>query len=204
MCAFLYVIFDKQAKGTTEKGPGGDTHTQTRIVLHVGPPKTGSTTIQYGLLDQEPSMNLDGWTILHPSQLGLTAGGLAKKGNQVSNIATCYGVKKPKKLVPNSTDTCLHWQDFLAQLRQTETAERIVMSSESFSHVNGDDLSQLASDLSPFHTTASMVYRPFCQWISSVYRQTQQNKKTGKFDISLDVWLTDEQLEHRGRGFTNN
>eukprot|EP00959_Pyramimonas_sp_CCMP1952_P021929 461356-Pyramimonas_sp.AAC.1 len=71
------------------------------------------------------------------------------------------------------------------------------MSSEKFAHVDGDDMSQLASDLAPFTTRIVMVYRPFYDWVASVYRQTGHG-------TSFEAWLTDERMESQVKGFTTS
>ncbi|CAK0790898.1 unnamed protein product [Prorocentrum cordatum] len=71
------------------------------------------------------------------------------------------------------------------------------MSSESFAHVYGDDMSQLASDLAPFTTRIVMVYRPFYDWVASVYRQI-------RVGTSFEAWLTDEIMESKVNSFTTN
>merc|ERR1712194_515996 len=56
-------------------------------------------------------------------------------------------------------------------------------------------MAQLASDLGQFTTTIVMVYRPYYDWISSVYRQTS------KSGIPFELWLTDEIIESKTTPF---
>jgi len=179
-----------QTLGTTENG----LPKKTRIVLHVGPPKTGSTTVQLELYTHQSSLRLDGWTFVNASQFGKTR---PRRNHQIRNVAACY--RKPGEKVHDldySEMSCTKWHEFLALLT-VQPNGRLVMSSESFSHVYGDDMSQLASDLAPFTTRIVMVYRPFYDWVASVYRQNVHG-------TSFEAWLTDEIMEYNVNSFTTS
>lgn len=165
----------------------------TTVVLHVGPPKTGSSTVQIELYLNQSLLNLDGWKYLNASQIGE-----ARFDFQISNVAACYQHTASRVVHDYSDASCSNWHEFLAQLT-VQPNERLVMSSESFAHVDGDGMSQLASDLSPFTTIIVMVYRPFYDWIASVYRQTGATNNQ-----SFETWLTDERMDLKQRGFTTS
>ena len=81
--ALLSVRIDGQAVGAATNGA---TELGATVVIHVGPPKTGTKTVQKELADHTSSLELDGWTMLRPSHIGK---GMPKNPIQVLNVAAC-------------------------------------------------------------------------------------------------------------------
>lgn len=133
-----------------------------RCVLHVGPHKTGSTTLQQALgRDSTRLMMLssDGW------QYPLTLPGPFAFGDvkNPANLALYLrGFKDADPLV---------WPTFERWLAdRSEAQENVLITSEEFddSDVN---ISLLAAALRPFATTVVMSHRPFYSWLPSVHRE---------------------------------
>ena len=134
-CALLIVLIGQQALGATKKGATGAT-----VVLHVGPPKTGTTTIQEELANQASLLQVDGWeylltytksTVDGTSQIFFrTEFGKGAKTcwNKTAVAANCYyeGDKKTRardtlwsffRLDLNSS--CLDWLEYIRRLKGT-------------------------------------------------------------------------------------
>ena len=111
--AVLYVRID-QAMGATENRA---IETGATAVIHVGPHKTASKSVQADLHDHEFLLNLDGWKLVRPQQFGLAA----PEAIQVANAAACYSSKEYHKTTwfTNKTDTCPNWLEYIAQLKDT-------------------------------------------------------------------------------------
>jgi len=169
--------------GNSESKSNGAT-----VVIHVGPHKTGTTTVQQELGKRASLLEEDGWTYLRPGQFGGLQEGAERKTN-VANVASCY-TEKTISWVVNQTQVCLDWLEYIDKLRGT--SHHVVMSSEAFAHRTAQ-ISQLASDLRPVATKIIVVYRPFYEWIASVYRQT--NAKRGISKAGFASWLTDSVME---------
>lgn len=174
----------------------GSKETGPTVVIHVGPPKTGSKTVQHELCDRTSLLAQDGWTYLRPQQFGSLAKGAGEKA-QVANVAVCYS-GETLDFVVNQTQTCLDWLEYIDKLRGTP--HKAVMSSEHFGQSTSvfakrasHAVAQLASDLSHVTTKIVVVYRPFYDWIASVYRQRYENKGYSKVGFAL--WLTDSTME---------
>jgi len=168
--------------GNSESKSNGAT-----VVIHVGPHKTGTTTVQQELGKRASLLEEDGWTYLRPGQFGGLQEGAERKTN-VANVASCY-TEKTISWVVNQTQVCLDWLEYIDKLRGT--SHHVVMSSELFDH-GTCNISQLASDLRHVATKIVVVYRPFYEWIASVYRQVNANtiSKAG-----FASWLTDSTME---------
>lgn len=198
--ALLVMLFAPSTYVATENFP--TTHGAT-VVLHVGPHKTASTSVQFDLLDQESVLGLDDWTILHSEQFWNVQ---EHKPHQVKNVAACYtGVKLPHASVKDQADACSNWLNFTAQLNGTE---KVVMSSEEFSLVD-EQMAQLASDLSEFSTIIVTVYRPFYEWIASIYRQERSSFQWRKGPnesqmLPFSEWLTVPRMEEHVYEFTTS
>mmetsp|Transcript_35274 Transcript_35274/g.79918 ORF Transcript_35274/g.79918 Transcript_35274/m.79918 type:complete len:306 (+) Transcript_35274:119-1036(+) len=157
------------------------------VVIHVGPHKTGTKTVQHELSDRASLLEKDGWTLLRPASFGSLLG--SQRRIQVANVARCYA-ELPLPYVVNQTQTCLDWREYIDKLRGT--SHHVVMSSEAFAR-RTLQIAQLASDLMPVTTKIIVVYRPFYEWIASVYRQT--NAKRGISKAGFASWLTDSVME---------
>jgi len=158
------------------------------VVIHVGPPKTGTKTVQHELCDQASLLEKEGWTFLRTKQFGSLAKGSQGK-IQVVNVAACYD-EMFVHFVVNQNQTSLDWLEYIDKL--SGTSHHVVMSSEAFAHRTAQ-IAQLASDLRPVATKIIVVYRPFYEWIASVYRQT--NAKRGISKAGFASWLTDSVME---------
>jgi len=167
------------------------------VVIHVGPPKTATTTVQGELFQHAHVLAKDGWTYLRARQFGGLGKGAGAVKNQVANVAMCYTGKThdewsdfwQPEIAVNQTRTCLDWIEYIDHLR--DSPHNVVMSSEWFS-LWSTRIAQLASDLSNVATKIVVVYRPFYDWIASVYRQRYAG---GGSKPGFALWLTDSRMK---------
>ena len=174
-------------------------------VVHVGPPKTGSTTLQYQILrDADPGTNrrsfgraleADGYELLPPNLPGPHAG--PKAG---ANVAFhLQRAAAPASYVgPNVSEAT--WPAFRAWAADAAARNRsVVFSSEELRPGIAVDL--LADALAPFDVRIVVAYRRFDAWLRSVHAEV---------DIGADPhlppyssWLTAEMArsfaQPRGR-----
>lgn len=61
------------------------------------------------------------------------------------------------------------WLKTIAQLKGTTI--NMLISCERFAKATETQIAELASDLSQTNTTIVMVYRPYYEWIASIYRE---------------------------------
>jgi len=127
-----------------------------RVVIHVGPHKTGTKSLQYSLQSQKSLLERDGWTMPRPK--------IVTGSNLIARLYT-----GKSKSVKSEIKARRNWLDLIAQVNGTAT--NVVLSSEHFNVAGIDGVKQLASDLSHIPTRIVMFYRPFYDWISSMFRE---------------------------------
>ena len=143
-----------------------------RCILHVGPHKTGSTTLQAMLFTLASTLQKDNWH--QPS--GLPCPPRTEHGqNQCfhdhknqANLASFLWAPSP-----NTTEPV--WRAFERWVQAAAAkGENIVLSSEGFDRFTVN-ISLLARVLAPFSVTVVIGYRPFFEWVFSIYRQKSYN-----------------------------
>jgi len=136
-----------------------------RCLLHVGPYKTGTTTLQTALYMHEKILERDGWH--QPRDLGKQL--LGPKGHKAfATVGSFFaGLLPPNATEPNATvgEMFRRWISTRASRH-----ENIVLSTETLS-LASVNTSLLASFLTRFDTTVVIGYRLFFDWILSLFRQ---------------------------------
>jgi hypothetical protein len=167
------------------------------LMLHVGPPKTGSTTIQEETQALRESLRDDGVKVLDSRDLIPV-----RPASQMRNIvASCFSESCPpgesphgvrlrtsceqahKLLCPNLSETLK---------RFTEKSRITFLSSEVLGRVS--NMSLLASTLQDINTTIIVVYRPYYELFASRYRQRHRSKAKGQSDFN--AYATSQQILH--------
>ena len=184
-----------------------------RCILHVGPHKTGSTTLQVMLFTLASTLQKDNWH--QPS--GLPCPPRTEHGqNQCfhdhknqANLASFLWAPSP-----NTTEPV--WRAFERWVQAAAAnGENIVLSSENFDSFTVN-ISLLARVLAPFSVTVVIGYRPFFEWVFSIYRQIKWSSKNPEnaanhantsSRFTLSSWLTPRVATSLGDGngvlFTN-
>jgi hypothetical protein len=112
----------------------------TRVVLHVGPPKTGSTAIQSFLFEQRPKLKRLG--ILYPRS------GLKNQDE--------FGARH-KRLTHNPPRKAEHWSRAIEEIKGSN-CDMAIISCEGFWQ-HEDHIPEIAARLSPFDVTVIAVLR---------------------------------------------
>lgn len=132
-----------------------------KCLLHVGPHKTGTTTLQSALQAHANLLQQDGWHQPQRQQFSATYPG----AKHFANVGLFLQGDNPNSKAPV-------WQHFLSWIRARVRAnESIVLSSETLGKASVNR-SLLASVLAPFKTTVVVGYRIFFDWILSVIRES--------------------------------
>ncbi len=189
-------------------------------ILHVGPHKTGTSSLQEVLSQRASILQSDGWH--QPPNL---------PGTTLDNgmYAQFEGPKSTANLAlflqartPNTSEPI--WLAFASWVQaKARNRENIVLSSEEFERTCTEDscshpertsvhsLSLLARVLNPFRTTVVVGYRHFFEWVPSVHRQisTTPGPNEEIVNSTLFRWLTPHMAgtigtgRYRGFLFTN-
>jgi hypothetical protein len=144
--------------------PGG------AILLHVGPPKTGTTSIQRAL---------------HSSRSALLAEGVTYAGTswhawrEAAAGARVLGARRR----PAAAER--RWASFVAHVRAISTT-RVVISSEVFSMAGDDDAARIVSDLGRDRVHVVITLRPLSRILASQWQQYVR----GGLRLSFADWLS--------------
>ena len=179
-----------------------------RCILHVGPHKTGSTTLQVMLYTLASTLQKDNWH--QPSRLPCPPiespcfpQSRFPHKNQ-ANLAFFL-----QKHTPNTAEPV--WRAFERWVQAAAAkGENIVLSSEEFDRFTVN-ISLLARVLAPFSVTVVIGYRPFFEWVFSIYRQIKWSSKNPEnaanhantsSRFTLSSWLTPRVATSLGLGFS--
>jgi len=158
-------------------------------ILHVGPHKTGTTSLQTLLARKAAMLQSDGWN--QPPDL--PAGHFSKShgrslAKNMADVALFLQEGSPNMEEPV-------WRGFVSWVQaRARNRENIVLSSEEFDR-ESVNISLLASVLTEFKTTVVIGYRPFLEWVPSVHRQI--SGKNDGVDV-LSRWLTPDMATTMG------
>jgi hypothetical protein len=154
-------------------------------LLHIGPHKTGTTSLQAALYAGRERMLQQG--VRH----------IGKTRNPASAVRAVTG-----QPAPDSRDTpppMRYWRDLVAEFRRAREP-RVVVSSEFFAWAKPDVIARIASDLDGARLHVVVTLRPLARILPS---QWQQNVQAGMV-LAYEDWLH-EVLDARpgrpGRNF---
>jgi len=164
-------------------------------ILHVGPHKAGSSSLQLMLEDTAAMLQSDGWHqtpdfssltgFTFPPTAGFQGSNFQKDLPSTKNVARLAFVLQES--IPNTTQPV--WQTFVSWLEErARKGENIVLSSEEFDKQTvAVHIHLLVEVLRKFHTTVIITYRAFYEWVPSVYREISS---TCTPINTLSSWLT--------------
>jgi len=156
--------------------PTNQTNTHLNAVVHIGPHKTGTTSIQGHSVSLVQHLANDNYEMPWSHSTNSSEPRLA---NQV-NVATCFfGTKNnplrmnvfQRKIPVNKEFPCR--KDLLESgLEIAQRKHSIFISAETFDHLRIDGVAALAEYLRPWNNvTIAVTYRRFYDWIISYHNQ---------------------------------
>ena len=157
-----------------------------RLVVHVGTPKTGTTTIQHALVALEPHLRQLGVHVPIAGRTRLRSAYHAKLAHAPNS-----GALNPKKGP---------WGQLLDEIRASE-ARQFVISCEGFSANNGRKLPKIIAEVAKcgvLDVDIVACVRPQCQYIESRYAQRVKKGYTHHaFDRFVAVTMMSQFAPHR-------
>ena len=128
--------------------------------MHVGPHKTGSTSLQSTLVKERATLLAqDNFAVL-PDRI---PGGKLMSVKAGANVAFCLWGQATKCC--NCTKVLHYFEEFLEDARRARRG--IILSSEEFDKPRVAE--KLAATLRGFESTIAIVHRPYFDWVRSVY-----------------------------------
>ena len=172
------------------------------LILHIGPPKTGSTSIQNFLSSAQQELLSDG--VLYPSK-GRTEAGVTyqikvyvrdaksrpytfKKGPHITHHLLAWALAGAVQNI--SADRC--WADVLNEIDRVNP-ETVVISSESFAWLSEEQLQTLKGLLKDFSVKVLIYFRNPFNWLLSRYNQVV---KKGRYHRSFRAFMQEKSFHY--------
>ena len=153
-----------------------------RAIVHVGPHKVGSTSLQTALEKGRGALASDNFALC-PSRF---AGGHKTGAKSCANVANC--LSGSSKYGINCTLVLTDFGKFLDGAWRA--GRSIILSAEKFDDPKMD-IPSLAAALRGFETEVVVLHRPYFDWLRSMYSQNH-------LPMSLEEFAADRILDAAG------
>ena len=186
-------------EASIEGGAGdGPPRRRPRCVLHVGPHKTGSTSLQHLILGAVAEGTLLADRFRWPPHLP----GKFSKGKNIANLAfELHGATSAAAAAANPGSALSAFKGWAAE-RATHPDGGIVLSSEEFDNPKLE-IGLLAAALRGFTTTVVVGWRPFYSYMLSTHREwSHMLARKHMVMPTLSQWLTERVINEFAARFT--
>jgi hypothetical protein len=154
----------------------------TRLV-HIGPHKTGTTSLQAALFAARPQLLAQGVRHVGPSR------------NPAVAVQSVTG--RPGAFI-HETPPISHWHNLVREVRRADEP-RVVLSSEFLAWAKPDAVRRIVDDLDPARVHIAVTLRPLARLMPSQWQQNVQAGTIMSFEHWLDLLLN--KPEGRGNSF---
>lgn len=152
----------------------------SRAVLHVGPHKIGSTSLQITLEKlRGVLLAQDNFSMVPPS----FEGGYGKGPKSGADVANCLSGTPNKR---NCTQVLGQFENLLDDARSAN--QGIILSAEKFDSPDMD-IPYLASALRGFETSITVMHRPLFDWLRSRY-----TARAPRMPMPLEEFVTSDRI----------
>ncbi len=142
----------------------------TRLV-HIGPHKTGTTSLQAALYLGRPAM----------LEQGVRHAGRGRNPSTAARAVTGQASTYSEEAAPPIRS----WRGLVREVERAKEP-RVVISSEFFSWAEPDAIRRIVGDLDPARVRIAVTLRPLARIIPSMWQQNVQAGTTTSFDAWLD------------------
>ena len=129
----------------------------TRL-LHIGPPKTGTSALQ---------------SACHASRAAMRAQGVRYAGGARQASTAAYAVTRRAHPSTGKPPSMRHWNSLLREVRRAHET-RVLISSEFFAGASDDQARKIVRDLDPQKTHVVVTLRPLAKILASRWQQNVQ------------------------------
>ena len=151
----------------------------TRLV-HIGPPKTGTTALQGAF---------------HAARAAAEAQGVHYAGRNRHSMSAVQAVLGRQSFYSTEGPPPIrHWRKLVDEVRAAD-AKRVVMSSEFFADANAAAIRTVVDDLDASRVHVVVTLRPLARIIPSAWQQYVQSNLKVSFDEWLDAMLNQDQTK---------
>ncbi|KRF16606.1 hypothetical protein ASG90_10040 [Nocardioides sp. Soil797] len=159
------------------------------MVLHIGPHKTGTTTLQGAVHVGREALAAQGVLYAGQKAHSMTAAMVAATGKRLSTQEAGAGAKE--------------WSDIVEQVRASD-ARHVLVSSEFFADASKARISEIVDALGADRTHVVVTLRPLVRIVASQWQQYLQNRPAVHYDDKLEYadWLREMLDRPKGRRIT--
>jgi hypothetical protein len=145
-------------------------------LLHIGPAKTGTTTLQSGF---------------HHNRAAIAEHGVlyAGPGRQARSAASAVALGRP--IFGRPRRSMAKWDELVEEV-QTSTAKRIVISSETFAHCDDAAADRVVEAFDPEKLRIAITMRPLADMLPSAWQQYVQTSSQLSYEAWLQAVLVDD------------
>lgn len=153
------------------------------IFLHIGPPKTGSTSIQYGLHLNRAALNEQGVYLPY-------AGRTARRYAAQQNL--CWELRQNDLF----RRRCGTWADLQVELNRLNRFQKVILSSEHFSSLKSDQVLFIKDQLANHRVWVVLYLRRQDKLLQSTWMEMIKNP-ISEFTTDFPSFLRDYTEFHR-------
>ena len=149
----------------------------TRLV-HIGPPKTGTTTVQRAF---------------HACRAAISKQGVHYIGPTPQPVAPVHAVTGRSNPMTGKPPPMRYWHYLVAEVRRAGQ-DRTIISSEFFADARSDSIPRIIDDLDPARVHVVVTLRPLTAILPSQWQQFVQSGMRSSFDGWLETMLSPATL----------
>ena len=151
--------------------------------MHVGPHKTGSTSLQTTLVLERATLLAQDNIAVLPNSI---PGGTWRAHKAGANVAFCLSGQATTCC--NCTKVLHYFEEFLKDARRARRG--IILSSEAFDRPRVAE--KLAATLRGFESTIAIVHRPYFDWVRSCY--TEERSRGLRQPMTLSEYVSADRI----------
>mmetsp|Transcript_20007 Transcript_20007/g.39586 ORF Transcript_20007/g.39586 Transcript_20007/m.39586 type:complete len:332 (+) Transcript_20007:95-1090(+) len=194
----IYNLFHLSKVNWTHKTHCPQNRPVTRAVIHMGPHKTGSTTIQEFAHHHIDLLRKDGYEMPEVDNAEKNARGKTESHPNHVHFATCFVSPKNgglRTVYPCDPDRLLHGLDLAAK------GHNVFLTAEPFNDMDQEGIAMLKSYLSHWSDVTIMIfYRRYYDWLPSVFNEIQKSltlaKREERGESIVDFLLQNSKSYH--------
>mmetsp|Transcript_24166 Transcript_24166/g.48177 ORF Transcript_24166/g.48177 Transcript_24166/m.48177 type:complete len:408 (+) Transcript_24166:22-1245(+) len=194
----IYNLFHLSKVNWTHKTHCPQNRPVTRAVIHMGPHKTGSTTIQEFAHHHIDLLRKDGYEMPEVDNAEKNARGKTVSSSNHVRLATCFVdpiVEDVRTIYPCDPDRLLHGLDLAAK------GHNVFITAETLDKIDREGIEMLKSYLSHWIDVTIMIfYRRYYDWLPSVFNEIQKSltlaKREERGESIVDFLLQNSKSYH--------
>ena len=157
--------------------------TTKRVMLHIGPPKTGTSAVQGAF---------------HACRAEALRQGVRYAGSGVQASTAAFAVTRREHPSTGSVPSMRHWRDLVRGVRAARESS-VLISSEFFAGASPEQITTIADALGAQQLTVVITLRPIAKILASRWQQNVQEGAKVGYSEWLHAVLEDPSSTHAKR-----